>query len=206
MARSFTAVPPDSTGDKLAMRTYPVGADTYHSQGVHFDGVPTYGLFIDNSAVATNKYHLYLRNDSGSNQTIYLTSLYVINLSITAVTGVVIRMDVRRVTGTPTLTAVTPFAFNSADPALAGVTAGTTVTAGLTDAQIIRPIILSTEEHTAAVGNVQQLVDTVNRLPVANDQERGYVLRPGEAIAIKQPTTATVGTLGFLLHFAVEPD
>ena len=63
MARSFTAVPPDSTGDKLAMRTYPVGADTMHSQGVHFDGVPTYGLFIDNSAVATNKYHLYLRND-----------------------------------------------------------------------------------------------------------------------------------------------
>lgn len=149
MARSFTAVPPDSTGDKLAMRTYPVGADTMHSQGVHFDGVPTYGLFIDNSAVATNKYHLYLRNDSGSNQTIYLTSLYVINLAITAITGVVIRMDVRRVTGTPTLTAVTPFPFNSADPALAGVTAGTTVTAGLTDAQIIRPIILSTEEHSS---------------------------------------------------------
>lgn len=206
MARSTTQVPPDSTGDKLVMRAYPVGADTVNSQGVHFDGVPTYGLFIDNSAMAANKYHLYLRNDTGSNQTVYLTSLYIINLAITAITGALVRMDVRRVTGTPTLTTVTPFPFNSADPALAGVTAGTTVTAGLTDAQIIRPIILSTEEHTAVPANVQQLVDTINRLPAANDQERCYALRPGEAIAIRQPTAVTAGTLGFLLHFAVEPD
>lgn len=206
MGRSSTAVPPDSTGDKLAMRTYPVGADLYHSQGVHFDGVPTYGLLIDASAIATNKYHLYLRNDAGSNQTVYLTSLYLVNLSLAAVTGVAIRLDLRRVTGTPTMTSATPYPFNSADPALTGVTAGHTVTAGLTDGQIIRPMVVSTDEHTAAATNIQQIVDTINRLPVANDQERAYCLRPGEAVAIKQPTTATVGSFAFLLHFAVEPD
>ena len=206
MARSFTQVPPDSTGDKLAMRSYVDGADTKHSQGVHFDGVPTYGLIIDASAIATNKYHLYLRNDAASGQTVYLTSLYLINLSVTAVTGVAIRLDLRRVTGTPTMTAATPFAFNSADPALAGVTAGHTVTAGLTDSQILRPIVVSTDEQTAGATNIQQLVDSVNRLPVANDQERCYALRPGEAVAIKQPTTATVGSFAFLLHFSVEPD
>lgn len=206
MARSYTAVPPDSTGDKLAMRAYPNGADTLHSQGVHFDGVPTYGVLIDASAISTNKYHLYLRNDSGSAQTVYLTSLYLINLSVLAVTGVAIRLDLRRVTGTPTMTSATPYAFNSADPALAGVTAGHTVTAGLTDGQIIRPMIVSTDEQTAAATNITQLVDMINRLPVANDQERAYCLRPGEAVAIKQSTTGTVGSFAFLLHFAVEPD
>jgi hypothetical protein len=206
MARTFTQVPPDSTGDKLAMRSYPAGADTLHSQGVHFDGVPTHGVLIDASAVATNKYHLYLGNNAGSNQTVFLTSLYIINLSIAAVTGVAIRLDLRRVTGTPVMTSATPFPFNSADPALAGVTAGHTVTSGLTDSTILRPMMLTTDEHLATSGNVQQLVDMINRLPVANDQERCYALRPGEAIAIKQPTTATVGSFAFLMHFAVEPD
>ena len=42
MSRTFTQVPPDSTGDKLAMRSYVVGADTLHSQGIHFDGLPTF--------------------------------------------------------------------------------------------------------------------------------------------------------------------
>ena len=206
MSRTFTQVPPDSTGDKLAMRSYPVGADVMHSQGVHFDGVPTYGVLIDASAMATNKYHLYLGNNAGSNQTVYLTSLYLVNLSVAAVTGVAIRLDLRRVTGTPTMTAATPYAFDSTAPALAGVTTGHTVTAGLTDSQILRPMIVSSDEHSASAANVHQIVDTINRLPVANDQERCYALRPGEAVAIKQATTATVGSFAFLLHFAVEPD
>ena len=206
MTATFTQVPPDSTGDKLAMRSYTRGADLLHSQGVYFDGLPTYGVLNDASAVSTNKYHLYLRNDTGSAQTVYLLGLYVINLSVAAVTGVALRFDLRRVTGTPTQTALTPFAFNSADPALAGVTAGHTVTAGLADAQIVRPFVLSSDEHTAAATNIQQLVDQTNYLALPHPSSRPYALRPGEAVAIKQPTTGTVGSFAFLLHFAVEPD
>lgn len=206
MTRTFTQVPPDSTGDKLAMRSYTAGADVLHSQGVHWDGLPTYGVLNDASAIATNKYHLYLRNDTGSNQTVYLLGLYIVNLSVTAITGVAIRLDVRRVTGTPTMTALTPWTFNSADPALAGVTAGHTVTAGLTDGQIVKPVMLSTDEQTAAATNVQQLLDPVNHLAMPTPWGRPKALRPGEAIAIRQPTTATAGSLAFLMHFAVEPD
>lgn len=206
MARTFTQVPPDSTGDKLAMRSYTAGADVMHSQGVYFDGLPTYGVLNDNSAIATNKYHLYLRNDTGSAQTLWLLGLYLINLQTAAVTGVAVRFDLRRVTGTPTMTALTPFQFNTADPALAGVTAGHTVTAGLTDGQILRPIMLSTDEQTAAATNIQQIADAINHLGVAHPNMRPKALRPGEAVAIRQPTTATVGSLALLAHFAVEPD
>ena len=206
MTSTFTQVPPDSTGDKLMMRSYTRGADVVHSQGVYFDGLPTYGILNDASAVNTNKYHLYIRNDTGSGQTVYLLGLYIINLSVAAVTGVALRFDLRRVTGTPTMTALTPWAFNTADPAIAGVTAGHTVTAGLTDGQILRPIMLSSDEQSAAATNLQQLVDTVNHLPVMHPNGRTKALRPGEAVAIKQPTTGTVGSFAFLAHIAVEPD
>jgi hypothetical protein len=206
MARSFSQLPPNSTGNKHATRTYTEGSDLKHSQGVYLDGLPTYGLLCEGTTLAANAYHLYLRNDTGSAQTLWLLALYAINTQVTAITGGIARFDLRRVTGTPTQTAVTPFVFNSADVALAGVTGGRTVTAGLTDGQILRPIILSSEEQTASVANVQQLVDTVNYVGQTHPTSRPIALRPGEALAIKQVTAVTAGGIAFLAHFAVEPD
>ena len=206
MARTFTQVPPDSTGDKLAMRSYTAGADVLHSQGVHFDGLPSYGLLCEGTTLAANSYQMYLRNDTGSNQSVYLLALYAVNVGTTTVTGGAVRFDFRRVTGTPTMTSVTPFVFNTADPALSGVTGGRAVTAGLTDGQILRPIMLSSDEQTAAATNIQQFVDTVNNIHPAHPTLRPLTLRPGEAVAVKQVTAVTAGSVSWLLHFAVEAD
>lgn len=206
MTRTFTAVPPDSTGDKLAMRSYTAGADVLHSQGVHFDALPTHGLLCEGTTLAANAYHAYLRNDTGSAQTLWLLGLYLINVQVAAITGGVARFDLRRVTGTPTQTAVTTYAFNTADPALTGVTAGRAVTAGLTDGAILRPIVFSSEEQTASVANVQQIVDTLNYLGSSHPHMRPVALRPGEAVSLKQVTAVTAGGLAVLIHFAVEPD
>ena len=43
MTKTYTQVPPDSTGDKLDMMSFPRGADTVHSQGVYFAGL-AFGL------------------------------------------------------------------------------------------------------------------------------------------------------------------
>lgn len=206
MTRTLTQVPPDSTGDKLAMRSYVEGSDTKLSQGVYLDGLPTYRLLIDAIAPASNKYHLYCRNDSGSNQTLFLLGLYCINLQTSAVTGVIGRFDLRRVTGTPTLTAVTPYAFNSADAALAAVTAGHTVTAGLTDSTLVQPFMLSSEEQTAVPANTSQHLERMNLLPFHHSHGRPLALRPGEAMAVKQNNSGAVGSLAWILDFALEPD
>lgn len=206
MTRTFTAVPPDSTGDKLAMRSYTAGADVLHSQGVHFDALPTFGLLCEGTTLAANAYHMYLGNNAGSAQTLWLLGLYLINVQVAAITGGVARFDLRRVTGTPVQTAVTPFAFNTADPALANVTAGRAVTSGLSNGQILRPMVFSSEEQTASVANVQQIVDTLNYLGLAHPNMRPKALRPGEAVAVQQVTAVTAGGLAVLLHFAVEPD
>jgi len=205
MTATFTQVPPDSTGDKLAMRSYTQGADVLHSQGVYYDGLPTFGLLCEGTTLAANAYHAYLRNDTGSAQTVYLLGVYLINTQTAAITGGVSRFDLRRVTGTPTQTAVTPFPFNTTQT-LAGVTGGRAVTAGLTDGQILRPIMYSSDEQTAAATNLQQLMDTVNLLGMSHPSGRPKALRPGEAVALKQVTAVTAGAMAVLIHFAVEPD
>lgn len=206
MANTFTQVPPDSTGDKLMMRTYPRGADTVHSQGVYFDGLPSFRLLCESGAPAVNKYHIYLGNNAGSAQTLHLLGLSILNLTTLAVTGVVNRFNLRRVTGTATLTAVTPYAYNSADPALAAVTAGHTVTAGLTDSTVILPLILSSEEHTAVPVNTTQYLHNMNLLPPLHPYGRPMSLRPGEAVAVRQVDAGAVGTFAWIIDFSAEPD
>lgn len=207
MSRTFTQVPPDSTGDKLAMRRYTVGADDLHSQGVHFDGLPSFRLMIPAIVPATNKYHLVLRNSSGSAQTVFLTGLYCVPDGVAAVTGVINQFNARFVTGTPTLTAVTPLAKNSADPALANVVAGHTATAGLTDGGIITPFVVSSEENTAVPTNTNmQLPFLANLLGPLTTFDRPWALRPNEGFAVKQIGSGTVGAISWILDFCVEAD
>lgn len=206
MAQSFTQVPPDSTGNKLQMRQYVRGANTVQSQGVYFDGLPTFRVLAPAIVPAANKYHIVLRNNTGSAQTLYIHGLYAINDNVTAVTGVINQFNFRRVTGTPTLTAITPYAFNSADPALSGVTAGHTATAGLTDSTIILPLVLSSEENTAVPANTGMFLHHTNLLPMMHPYARPLALRPDEAVAVKQIGAGTVGTLSWIIDFSVEPD
>lgn len=206
MANTYTQVPPDSTGDKLQMRSYTRGADTVHSQGVYYDGLPTFRVLAPAIVPATNKYHIVLRNSTGSAQTLYLLGLYAINDNVTAVTGVINQFNFRRVTGTPTMTSLTPYAFNSADPALANVVAGHTATAGLTDSTIILPMVLSSEENTAVPTNTGMFLQMRNLLPMMHSYGRPLALRPDEGVAVKQIGAGSVGALSWILDFSVEPD
>ena len=104
MSNTIVQVPPDSTGSKLQMRSYTRGANTVLSQGVYFDGLPTFRVLAPAIVPATNKYHIVLRNSTGSAQTLYLLGLYAINDNVTAITGVINQFNFRRVTGTPTMT------------------------------------------------------------------------------------------------------
>jgi hypothetical protein len=207
MARSFSQLPPNSTGNKHATRRYTEGADEKHSQGVYFDGLPTFRLLCPAIVPATNKYHIVLRNNSGSAQTLWLLGLYCINDNVTAVTGVINQFNFRRVTGTPTLTSITPYAYNSDDPALANVVAGHTATAGLTDSTIITPFVVSSEENAAVPTNTgMHLQHLTNLLPPMHPFGRPLALRPDQGVAVKQIGAGTVGALSWILDFAVEPD
>lgn len=207
MTTAIIQVPPDSTGSKLQMRQYVRGANNVLSQGVYFDGLPSYRLMVPAIVPAVKKYHIVLRNNTGSAQTVYLLGLYAINDNVTAVTGVINQFNASYVTGTPTLTSVTPLARNSADPALANCVFGHTATAGLTDGSIISPFVISSEENTAVPANTnQQLPFMANLLGPSYPDGRPWALRPNEGFAVKQIGAGTVGTLSWILDFSVEAD
>ena len=207
MTTAIVQVPPDSTGGKLQMRQYVRGANNVLSQGVYFDGLPSYRLMVPAIVPAANKYHIVLRNSTGSAQTVYLNGLYCVPDGVAAVTGVINQFNARYVTGTPTLTSVTPLARNSADPALANCVHGHTATAGLTDGSIISPFVVTSEENTAVPTNTnQQLPFLANLLGPSYPDGRPWALRPNEGFAVKQIGAGTVGSISWILDFSVEAD
>lgn len=206
MTKTITQIPPDSTGDKLDMISFPRGADTVLLQGVIHSGLPSFRLYTNDIVPATNKYHISLHNNSGSAQTIYINGLYVWNTNVSAVTGVVNRFNFLRTTGAPTLTSVTPMAFNSADTALSNTTNGHTATSGLVDGVTILPLILSSEEHTAVPTNTSMQLDAFNRLMTPTFWQRPLAIRPAEGVAVKQIGSGAVGTFSWAIDFCVEPD
>lgn len=208
MPRGFTQVPPDSTGDKLAMRRQTVGADDLHEQGVFWMGLPTYEALSAAITPATNKYHLIIGNNAGSGQSLILLGLWYYN-GVTSVTGVVNEYRFQRQAyGTPAGgAAITADPNNSADPALANVSIYGGATSGVgADGTIRRILNISTEEHTAAVGNIDRLLEATNQLPPTDPYSRPLILRPGEAASVKQIGAGTVGSLRWRALFAIEAD
>jgi len=208
MPRGYTQVPPDSTGDKLAMRRQTVGADDLHEQGTFWMGLPTYEALSAAITPAANKYHLIIGNNSGSAQSLILLGLWYYN-GVTGVTGVVNEYRFQRQTyGTPAGgAAITADANNSADPALSAVSLYGGATSGVgADGTIRRILNISTEEHTAAVGNIDRLLEATNQLPRIDPWSRPMILRPGEAASVKQIGSGAVGTLRWRALFAIEAD
>jgi hypothetical protein len=208
MARTFTQVPPDSTGDKLTMQTFVVASDTFHTQGVYNPGLPTYRAISADQTPANSKYHTYIQNNAASGQTVYILGIRYVNLAATAVVGVVNRFDIRRATGaSPTGGAsITPVAANSADPALSAVTCYGGATGGIVDGSIIESTVISSEEHTAAVGNFDRFTHGFPFLPVLAPWGRPHALRPAEGLGVKQNGAGTVGSFQWIIDFCVEAD
>lgn len=208
MARSFTQVPPDSTGDKLAMQTLVQGSDTVHAQGIFAPGLATFRAVTADITPANSKYHTYLYNQAGTDQSIIILSVAYIPVNVTAVTGVVNRFDIRRATGTTPAggAAIAPITANSADAALSGVTAYGGATSGIVDGSIVQSTVVSSEEHTAAVGNFDRFTHAFPLLEPPAAPGRPMVLRPGEGIGVKQNGAGTVGAFQWIIDFAVEAD
>jgi len=202
MAETFTQVPPDSTGDKLRMRNQTIGADLVHEQAVFIGDLPTYEVLADAVVPAANKHHIGIFNNIGSAQKIRILGIYMVNLSIAGVTGIVARYELRRSTALSAGTDLTPQKRDSADPALANVLAKTNGTT--TDGALLYPFVVLSDENTAAVGNF--LLDTqFNNLLRYEPNEKRIVLRPGEGITVKQITSSVVGSFAWKIVFDVEP-
>lgn len=204
MPDSYTQVPPNSTGNKMRTRTRVVGADTVHEQAVFNGAQPTFYAYADAVAFAANKQMISIYNAAGTGKMIVLKKLFLIDLAVSAVTGVALRQDVKRFSALHSGgTAVTPVPCDSASPALpAGVTVKTGAT--VTDVTLLFPITFSNDEVGATQGFPGSLqLAGINWFPEGVETQE-IRLREGEGLTVKNITSTTVGSFGYLLVFTVD--
>lgn len=204
MPESYTQVPPNSTGNKMRTRSRVVGSDTVHEQGVFQGALPTYYALADAVAFAANKHMISLHNAAGSGKLVVIKKLYLINLQLSAVTGVAVRQDFKRFSAVHTGgTAVVPVAADSANPALpAGVTCKTGAT--LTDVTLLFPLTFANDEvgATQAFPSVQ-LQAGINWLPEGAEVQE-VRLREGEGVTVKNITSTVIGSFAYMFVFTID--
>ena len=204
MAETNLQVPPNSTGQKLRMRSRVVGADTVLEQAIYNTSLPTYYVLADAVAFAGNKHHIAILNQAGSGKVIHVRKLFHINLSLSAVTGVALRFDVKKATAVTGGTAITPQAADSDNPALSGMTFATGAT--VTEGALLYPLTTQNDELTAAnTAIANYLMQALNLQPEGVEIQE-LRLRPGEGLTVKQITTSTVGSFAWLAVITVDDD
>lgn len=203
MANSYSQIPPNSTGNKMRTRTRAQGADTVHEQAVFTAAMPTYYALADAVALAANKYHIAIFNQAGSDQVVSIKKMFQINLSLTAVTGVALRFDIKKASAVSAGTDITAQTMDSTDPALTNVLVKTNAT--VTDGATLFPHITNSDEVTAANTAVSNYLLQATNLILESPEMKEVRLNPGEGLSVKQITSSTVGSFAWLIAFTVEP-
>ena len=204
MAETFIQLPPDSTGKKLRTRDRVIGANTVHEQAVYQSSLPTFYALADTVAFAANKHHIALMNAAGSGKVVSIRKLFHINLALTAITGVAIRFDVKRATAVSVGTAITPVSCDSDDTLPSGITVATGAT--VTEGALLYPVTTQNDEITAVNTAVANYLAMMINLQPEGPEIKELRLRPGEGMTVKQITSSTVGTFGWLVVFTVDDD
>jgi hypothetical protein len=206
-ANTITQIPPDSTGDKLQMMNRKEGADDVLLQGVHLDHAqnPSYIAWADSSAVgafATDKKHISILNAAASGKLITIHDIRYVNLALTAVSGVGVRFDIKRITAHSAGTSITTEKLDTNFPSLpAGVTvrAASTVTEGNT----LWAIAVNNDE--IPLTGINHNFAGTSILPALADPRVGKLtFREGEGLCVRQITSSVVGTFGWIIIFSAQ--
>ncbi len=201
--RTFTQVPPDSTGDKLAMRTRTKGADNVLEQAVYIGEEETYIASASGVAPATNKSMICLHNATGSGVTVRVHDIYMFKTGmLTAVTGVNSVVEVRRVTSVSAGTTVTPEKFDTNN---ANLPAGVTVrhNGTVSDGNVLYSLVVQNDE-VPLTGISNHIFDESVFKPMKQIKSQPFVLRESEGIHVKNVTNTTVGSYTMVVIFSVE--
>lgn len=205
---SYYQLPADGAGKKVRTRERVEGADTVHEQAIYRPGLDTFYAFADAVVPAAGKSHIALLNPAASGKALQARKLFCVNLQTGAITGAVVRFNVCRNSGAGVGlaggTSVVPRKADSLNAALpSGVLCASGATVGGTE-EVLFPWITNTEERPATQPlNVADFQQATNILMEGETIEE-LSLNPGEALSMKQITSVTAGSLGWILVFTVE--
>lgn len=173
---------------------------------------PSYMLFIPVQAVGASKIYFDIFNATGTGKKLEFQGMWAIVKTDVAVTGTLgVELQVSRTSaiGTGGTAAVYPSTSftaagftpkDSTNAALpAGVTARLVPTGGATVSAAIWQNYIFTEETNVS----SQISQFYNLFPVNTMDSQTFTLNENEGIRVAQGTVASVGSIGFLVDFAV---
>lgn len=196
MAESFIQLPADGAGKKLRTRQRVVGANTVQEQYVTQAADPTYYVWVPPMALAANKYFLAVLN-TGAGTVVKVKKLFLINAALTAVTGVGVQFDIRRISSITAGTAVTPNPADTNDGAIANFTcvhSPTAVTAGV----LLYSWYGNNDEVGATNAFPTATIQSLISLQPEGAEIKELNLNNGEGMCVQLITSTTVGSYGVL--------
>lgn len=202
--RTYIQLPTDSTGKKARARSRSENSQTVLEQAVFLGELATYFAWTTGIAPASAKHMLSVWNANGSAQILRLRALMVVNLALTAVTGVGMQWDIKRITSAPTGgTTVTPNKADSNSPALSNVTCMYGATGGAAAGNTLWSVGLHNDE--IPLTGIQTNDPFIQLMPKQLLDIQPIVINPNDGISVVCATSTTVGTQGLLAVFSVEP-
>lgn len=228
LANDSIAITPGS-GQTVATHS-PGGSNTTEYQvtmlanatGHIVDSMPTYGLNIPqlNTNVA-NRYHWELFNHPSSGKTVTCRGLWpIVELSQLNIQALVARFELYRTTaassgGTASAAFESAssilanfFRLNPGDASLSSHISAKTVLTSITTGTFLWPAYVSSVATTLQGGmgsmNINQLLAGVNFIP-QREFGQELVIPAGQGLAMRQGTVASLGSIGWLIEFTVDP-
>jgi hypothetical protein len=196
---------PSIAAHTVAGLTYPVIIPA-GPNGHLTDSAPSYLAWANDVTTdnATNVSHFSILNTT-SDKIVQLHKLFMVPLQTTAVTGIMMRFDVHRITAHSGGTAITPETLDSTNPAVpAGVTCLSKAT--VTEGNRLFGWATSNDEvgATGAIVAGAHILQGLN-LMFESPRIQDFTIRQNQGIHIKQVTATSVAALfGYICLFSVK--
>jgi hypothetical protein len=169
------------------------------------DSIVTFEAYAPAVAPAANKSMISLTNTS-STKIAKIRAIYLTNPQTSAVTGVMLNFELRRIVSHSAGTSITPIQYDTAVTLDAGITARTGSTV-VTEGGIIRRWVYSSDEHGAGTVDVEASdYPIMAAIPIFQQEKYSgpLILRQNQGITLKQTISSTVGTWDINIVFSQE--
>lgn len=168
------------------------------------DSIETFEAYAASVAPAANKSMFSIANTG--TKLLKIRSIYLTNPQNTAVTGVMLNFELRKIVSHSLGTLITPIEYDSNITLDSGITARTGATV-VTESGIIRRWTYSSDEHGVGASDVESFDYAINAgIPIFKQERYSgpLVIRQNQGITLKQTVSSTVGAWDINVIFSQE--
>jgi hypothetical protein len=167
----------------------------------------TFSVVAADIATDNNKSMFSLYNGSGGPSLVKIHEIWIQNTKTTAVTGVIMSLDLRRITGHTGGTNLTIGRYDTTQSPASSIDAKTNASVSGESAVLLDKWVTTNDEWAPGTLDLEGFSAILSHhFPAwaSNERTRPIILRDGEGITIKCATNTTVGSFDIVVVFTQE--